>query len=418
MRISLGNKIVYECERITICLKSLAEKFDRILTIKKSSSFNNYIQDSLKDYYEKSPNATAINVAHIFTNYYPNEMSSNDSYLKLMEEMNNLTSIIQEQQISTHIVHYTDRGVFDMTYNIEGSGKFIIDNQFKCRELGFTTRKNGTFCDKDMAGVMNPCKTSRRHYSVVAAALDRNMNLDESLNHIINISLNCNKAQSTNKVVLVPTEAYKEFICQDKDSCQNMWSLSTFGLNTIAPRWAIWPGMTKLITNNYSYREDVLFYLTIALTRGYNYGLYSLYIFTNKMCSKSDEPLQDVYSGLLKEFFDELQSLIGELSLNANWISLYDHPTNSTCDTSMVVSEQEIFQFYHIPLNATTEDIGSLIVCPTTAPSENFVSTNGLENGTMISYSSTPSDISSTKNITNESPDTSEESKKSEYRIE
>uniref|UniRef100_A0A914E459 Protein kinase domain-containing protein n=1 Tax=Acrobeloides nanus TaxID=290746 RepID=A0A914E459_9BILA len=101
-----------------------------------------------------------------------------------MEEMSNLTSIIQEQQISTHIVHYTDRGVLVMTYNIEGSGKFIIDNQFKCRELGFNTRKNGTFCDQDMAEVMNPCKNSQRHYSVVVPALDEMTNLDESLNRI------------------------------------------------------------------------------------------------------------------------------------------------------------------------------------------------------------------------------------------
>uniref|UniRef100_A0A914CV33 Uncharacterized protein n=1 Tax=Acrobeloides nanus TaxID=290746 RepID=A0A914CV33_9BILA len=109
MRISLGNKTVYDCDRISMCLKNLAEDFERILTIKRSSHLDNYIQDSFKDYYEKSSNTGAINVAYIFTNY-PNEMWSNDSNLKLMEEMSNLTSIIQEQKISTKIVHYTDRG--------------------------------------------------------------------------------------------------------------------------------------------------------------------------------------------------------------------------------------------------------------------------------------------------------------------
>uniref|UniRef100_A0A914DB92 Protein kinase domain-containing protein n=1 Tax=Acrobeloides nanus TaxID=290746 RepID=A0A914DB92_9BILA len=190
-----------------------------------------------------------------------------------------------------------------------------------------------------MAEVMNPCKTSRRHYSVVATALDENTNLDESLKHIMNIALlSCNKAQSTNKFVLVPTETYAEFICRDKD---------------------------RLI------------------------GLSP----------------------------NSILSLVGELKLNANWLSLYDHSTNSTCDPSMMVPEQEKFQFYHLPLNATTEDIESLIVCPTTPPSENFSSTTGLgdaSKSTMISDFSTTSDISSTKNITNKSPDPSKEPTKSD----
>uniref|UniRef100_A0A914DDV1 Uncharacterized protein n=1 Tax=Acrobeloides nanus TaxID=290746 RepID=A0A914DDV1_9BILA len=171
-----------------------------------------------------------------------------------------------------------------------------------CRELGFNTRKNGTFCDKDIAEMMNPCKTSRRHYSVVAAALDENTNLDESLKHIMNIALlSCNKAQSTKEL--------------------------TVDLNHYTA-------------------------IFIRIPR------------------------------------------------------VKDHSTNSTCDPSIVAPEQGSFQFYHLPLNATTKDIESLIVCSTTPPSENSLFT---KDGTMISDSSITSNISSTNNITNKSSDTSEE---------
>jgi hypothetical protein len=70
------------------------------------------------------------------------------------------------------------------------------------------------------------------------------------------------------------------------------------------------------------YKSKMLFYLTLALIRGFYYGSHNLYMFTNKICSKSDEPIQTIYHGIQKELFDGLRNLAQNLTIKANWISL------------------------------------------------------------------------------------------------
>lgn len=80
--------------------------------------------------------------------------------------------------------------------------------------------------------------------------------------------------------------------------------------------------LTDLVNNAELYKSKMLFYLTIVLISGFYFGSRNFYMFTNKICSKSDEPIQTIYHGIQKELFDGLRTLAQNLTINANWISL------------------------------------------------------------------------------------------------